>query len=55
MEALLAAYLEIRPMEVMLYSIDRATPEENLQTVPKEELETIAERFRAKGIKVQVN
>lgn len=54
-EALLAAYLEIRPMEVMLYSIDRATPEENLQTVPKEELETIAERFRAKGIKVQVN
>lgn len=54
-EALLAAYLEIRPMEVMLYSIDRATPEENLQKVPKEELETIAERFRAKGIKVQVN
>lgn len=54
-EALLAAYLEIRPIEVMLYSIDRATPEENLQKVPKEELETIAERFRAKGIKVQVN
>ena len=54
-EALLAAYLEIRPMEVMLYSIDRATPEENLQKVPIEELETIAERFRAKGIKVQVN
>lgn len=54
-EALLAAYLEIRPMEVMLYSIDRATPEENLQKVPKEELETIAEHFRAKGIKVQVN
>lgn len=54
-EALLAAYLEIRPAEVMLYSLDRATPEENLQKVPKEELETIAERFRAKGIKVQVN
>lgn len=54
-EALLSAYLEIRPMEVMLYSIDRATPEENLQKVPKEELEIIAERFRAKGIKVQVN
>lgn len=54
-EALLAAYLEIRPAEVMLYSLDRATPEKNLQKVPKEELETIAERFRAKGIKVQVN
>lgn len=54
-EALLAAYLEIRPAEVMLYSLDRATPEKNLQKVPKEELETIAERFRAKSIKVQVN
>lgn len=54
-EALLAAYLEIRPAEMMLYSLDRATPEKNLQKVPKEELETIAERFRAKGIKVQVN
>lgn len=54
-EALLAVYLEIRPAEVMLYSLDRATPEKNLQKVPKEELETIAERFRAKGIKVQVN
>lgn len=54
-EALLATYLEIRPAEVMLYSLDRATPEKNLQKVPKEELETIAERFRAKGIKVQVN
>lgn len=54
-EALLAAYLEIRPAEVMLYSIDRTTPEERLQKVSKEELETIAGRFRAKGIKVQVN
>lgn len=54
-EALLATYLEIRPAEVMLYSLDRATPEKNLQKVPKEELETIAERFRTKGIKVQVN
>ena len=54
-EALLSAYLEIRPAEVMLYSIDRPTPESNLQKVERDELEKIATRFREKGIKVQVN
>lgn len=54
-EALLAAYEEIQPAEVMLYSIDRATPEENLRKVERDELEQIANQFRAKGIKVQVN
>lgn len=54
-EALLLAYKRINPREVMLYSIDRATPEENLEKVSKEELEAIATRFRATGIKVQVN
>lgn len=53
--ALLQAYCRIRPREVMLYSIDRATPEERLEKVTKEELEEIADRFRAAGIKVQVN
>lgn len=54
-EALIAAYLEIRPREVMLYSIDRKTPEENLQKVSREELEAIARRIEAAGIAVQVN
>ena len=54
-EALLQAYQRINPREVMLYSIDRATPEEQLEKVEKPELETIAQRFRAAGIKVQVN
>lgn len=54
-DALLKAYLEIRPKEVMLYSIDRSTPEESLRKVSKEELEEIAARFREAGIKVQVN
>ncbi len=54
-EALIEAYLIIEPKEVMLYSLDRATPEENLQKVPKEELETIADKIRAKGIKVMVS
>ena len=55
LDALLSAYLEIRPREVMLYSIDRKTPAENLEKVSKEELERIAQRFRDRGIKVQVN
>ncbi|MDE7125875.1 MAG: radical SAM protein, partial [Muribaculaceae bacterium] len=54
-EALAEAYRTIRPREVMLYSIDRKTPAENLSKVPREELETIATRFRSDNIKVQVN
>ena len=54
-DALLAAYLEIKPAEVMLYSLDRPTPETDLQKVDKAELEHIAGRFMGQGIKVQVN
>ena len=39
----------------MLYSLDRPTPEQHLQKVERDELERIAEVFRQKGIKVQVN
>ena len=55
LDALLKAYQEIQPREVMLYSIDRKTPAENLEKISKEELERIAKRFRDKGIQVQVN
>ena len=55
LDALLSAYLQIRPREVMLYSIDRKTPAENLEKVSKEELERIAQRFREAGLVVQVN
>lgn len=55
LDALLDAYRQIQPREVMLYSIDRKTPAENLEKVSKEELERIANRFRKEGIKVQVN
>lgn len=54
-EALIEAYKRIGPAEVMLYSIDRPTPESNLKRVEKDELERIADRIRAAGIKVQVN
>lgn len=54
-EALIAAYKEIEPQEVMIYSIDRKTPEESLQKVSAEELQAIGARIEAAGIKVQVN
>lgn len=52
-EALTKAYKEINPAEVMLYSIDRKTPAQHLVKVERDELERIADRFRAAGIKVQ--
>ena len=55
LDALLNAYRQIEPREVMLYSIDRKTPAEDMEKVSKEELERIAQRFRDAGIKVQVN
>lgn len=55
-EALIKAYREIKPREVMLYSLDRSTPEEKLQKVEKEELMAIGRRIEeASGIPVQVN
>lgn len=55
LDALLNAYRQIQPREIMLYSIDRKTPADNLEKVSKEELERIAKRFRSQGFKVQVN
>ena len=54
-DALLYAYEQIKPREVMIYSIDRTTPAENLVHVGAEELERIASRLREAGLKVQVN
>lgn len=54
-DALIAAYKEISPRSVMLYSIDRQTPEQHLEKVGKDELTRIGERIKAAGITVQVN
>ena len=54
-DALIDAYRRIRPRQVMLYSIDRRTPEQALQKVGREELEQIAERIRREGIDVSVS
>lgn len=55
-EALVKAYKKIKPREVMLYSLDRSTPEERLRKVDKEELQAIGKKIEEEtGIKVQVN
>lgn len=54
-DALIEAYKVIKPREIMLYSLDRPSPETNLQKVPREELSAIAARIEeATGIPVAV-
>lgn len=54
--ALIEAYKRINPASVMIYSLDRSTPEEDLQKVSKDELEEIARRIESEtGIKVTVS
>lgn len=43
--ALIEAYRRIRPRQVMLYSIDRKTPDEQLRAVAPDELRAIAARI----------
>ncbi len=53
-EAWLTAVRRISPRDVMVYSIDRATPCQELEKVSREELESIAERVRALGFTCSV-
>ena len=45
----------ISPRSVMIYTIDRKTPEESLEKVSREELEQIAARVRELGLEVSVS
>lgn len=45
---------EIRPRQVMVYSLDRDTPCRTLEKVPREELQAIAARVEALGIPCSV-
>jgi endo-alpha-1,4-polygalactosaminidase (GH114 family) len=49
------ALKQIKPKQVMIYTIDRETPIKNLQKVTKEELEMIANRARQEGFNVTVS
>lgn len=54
-KALIDAYKEIKPREIMIYSLDRSTPAEKLVKVPKEELEEIGRLINEEtGIPVSV-
>lgn len=54
-DALIKAYKSIRPGSIMVYTIDRPTPDGTLRRIPREELEAIAARITAEtGIPVSV-
>jgi wyosine [tRNA(Phe)-imidazoG37] synthetase (radical SAM superfamily) len=53
-EAWLKHIAEIRPEYVMIYPIDRATPADNLEKIERKQLEAIAARVNALGIKTKV-
>ena len=53
-EAWLNALEEIRPQQVMIYSLDREAPTQNLEKVTVEELNLIAEKIRERGFDVSV-
>ena len=46
---------QIRPKQVMIYTIDRETPVKALKKATKEELDAIAERARKEGFDVTVS
>ena len=55
-DALIEAYRRIKPREVMIYTIDRKTPERSLRHSSREKLASIADRItRETGITVQVS
>lgn len=54
-DALIAAYKAIEPREIMLYSIDRKTPDATLHKVERPELDAIAARIAAAGFEVKVS
>lgn len=51
----LSALKEIRPKQVMIYTIDRETPVKGLRKASPEEMEAIAERARREGFDVTVS
>lgn len=56
LDALIEAYRRIRPREIMLYTIDRRTPEQSLEHITRAEMAAAAERITAAtGIPVQVS
>ena len=55
LEAWISLLHDIRPRQVMIYTIARDTPAQELQKLPLDELEAIASRLRSEGFEVQVS
>lgn len=53
-EAWLEIVKKVKPEYVMLYPIERGTPAENIEKISKEELQKIAEKVEAAGIRAEV-
>ena len=49
-----AMVLELRPREVMVYTIDRQTPAEGLEKCTAEEMEAVTRPLAEAGIKIQI-
>ncbi len=52
---LIDIYKEVHPKQIMIYTIDRETPAKQLEKVPLEELNIIAEKIRKAGFDVSVS
>jgi len=50
-----AAVEKLHPKQIMIYVIDRKTPEENLSKISRKEMETIAAPLIAKGYNVSIS
>ncbi|EJX10078.1 radical SAM domain protein, partial [gut metagenome] len=46
---------EIAPRQVMIYTIDRETPDHDLQKATHEELDRIGELLRQQGLSVSIS
>ncbi len=49
------AVRHLRPRQIMIYVIDRKTPEPNLQKISRAEMERIAEPLRREGFSIQIS
>jgi wyosine [tRNA(Phe)-imidazoG37] synthetase (radical SAM superfamily) len=55
LQALYRAVERLRPKQIMIYVIDRKTPEERLEKISREEMERIAAPLIAKGFEVSIS
>lgn len=55
LQAWYASVDRLHPKQIMIYVIDRKTPEERLEKISREEMERIASPLRAKGYEVSIS